>query len=187
MPRRLLPTVLLFATSALSVPVEAQPVVACPTAGDRSPGDLHRAWILQGWEYHPGDPQFGFREKLGRFYDWSASDVVLFDDFDPQRRVARTAAAYGAIWEPIFRGNRSARHTVSDGPDVATGTGDLAASSLEFTALIEPTDGKPVGIRTRSDLVWRCRPAGWKIMREHNSSKIIPVLEAERVLARDGR
>lgn len=184
---KLVPTVLLLATLALSIPVQAQPASPCPAAGEGSPADLHRAWILKGWEHHPGDPPFSFREKLGRFYDWSASDVMLFDDFDPERRVARSAAAYGAIWEPIFRGNRSARHTVTDGPDVAPGSGDLTASSLEFTALIEPRDGKPVGIRTRSDLVWRCGAQGWKIVREHNSSKVIPATDAERTLARDGR
>lgn len=187
MPRRLLLKPVLVATVLLSTPVAAQTSGPCPTAAERSPGDLHRAWILQGWEYHPGDPPFSFREKLGRFYDWTSRDVVLFDDFDPKRRVARSAAAYGAIWEPIFRGNRSARHTVSDSPEVVTGTGDLAASSLEFTALIEPLNGKVAGIRTRSDLVWRCRADGWKIVREHNSSKVILIAEAKRILARDGR
>ena len=187
MPSTSLLSVILGATALASAPIQALSPATCATTGERGPGDLHRAWILQGWEHHPGDPRFSFREKLGQYYDWSTRDVLLFDDFDPQRRAARSAAAYGAIWEPIFRANRSARHTVSDGPEVVTGTGDLAASSLEFTARIEPLKGEVVGIRTRSDIVWRCRADGWKIVREHNSSKVIPVAEAERVLARDGR
>lgn len=188
MYRNALVAATLVTTLSLGAPSSAQPTAAtCSPSGAESPGELHRQWILDGWEYRPGDPTFSFREKLGRFYDWSARDTVLFDDFDPQRRAARSAAAYGATWEPIFQANRSVRHAVSDGPDVVAGTGDLAASSLEFIARIETLKGKVVGIQTRSDLVWRCRADGWRIVREHNSSKIIPVEDAERVLVRAGR
>ena len=178
-----------FAAALVLTPsLHARTVVeACPTAGALSPGELHRTWILDGWEYHPGEPAFSFRAKLARFYDWGARDALLFDDFDPQRRAVRSVAAYAAIWQPIFRANRSAYHAVSDAPSVALGDGNLAASSLEFTARIETLAGKVTGIATRSDIVWRCGPAGWKIIREHNSSTTIPVAVAERVLARAGR
>lgn len=168
---------------ALSAPVAAAP--SCPASGAASPGEMHRQVMLQGWEHKPGDPQFSFRTKLGRFYDWDATDGLFFDDFDPERRAVRSVAAYQDIWEPIFRGNRSATHAISDAPSVLIGT-DLAASSLEFTARIETLAGEVTGIRTRSDLVWRCHPAGWKIVREHNSSRIVPVDEAERIIAGQG-
>jgi ketosteroid isomerase-like protein len=187
MPKRVsvLTAAIAGALLACESPTAASPAAAapaCPTSGPESPGELHRQWILEGWEYRPGDPQFSFRNKLGRFYDWDAKDAVLFDDFDPERRAVRSVADYQAIWEPIFRGNRSARHAVSDAPVTMFGS-DLAASSLEFTARIETLAGRVTGIRTRSDLVWRCRPGGWKIAREHNSSRIIPTTEAERVIA----
>lgn len=173
--------------SLIAQPLAAATPTSCPHIGRAGPGELHRAWIQQGWEHHRGDRPFSFRGKLGRYYDWSSRDVVLFDDFDPGRRVARSAAAYAAIWEPIFRKNRSARHAVSNGPETVTGSGNLAASSLEFIARIEPLKGDVVGIRTRSDLVWRCEALGWRIVREHNSSVVIPVGQAERVLVRAGR
>lgn len=180
----ILRSLVLAMLAAVAGPALAQTAPsACPAVGARGPGALHRSWILEGWQLRPVDPTFSFRDKFGRFYDWSGRDVLLFDDFDPERRAVRSAAAYGAIWEPIFRANRSALHVVSDGPDVAMGTGGLAASSLEFVARIETRAGKVTGLRTRSDTVWRCRAEGWRIVREHNSSKIIPVAEAERALA----
>ena len=126
----------------------------CPLFGERSAGALHRRWILEGWERAPGDGRFSFREKLGRYYDWENPDVVLYDDFDPQHRVARSAAAYAAIWEPIFNTVRSARHVVSDEPAVLPSSGGLTASTMEFAALIEGADGKVTPVRTRSDTVW---------------------------------
>ena len=163
----------------------AQPAAAvCPAAGEQGADVLHRRWVLEGWERAPGDGHFSFREKLGHFYDWESPDVVLYDDFDPQHRVARSAAAYGAIWEPIFNIVRSARHVVSDEPAVLTGSGDLTASTMEFAALIEAGDGSVTPIRTRSDLVWRCRDGQWRIVHEHNSTRVVPRAEITALLPR---
>lgn len=49
-----------------------------------------------------GDGLLNFRENLGRFDDWSSPEVVLYDDFDPQYRIVRSAAEYGAILEPCL-------------------------------------------------------------------------------------
>ena len=154
------------ATPRTFAPAQRGPA-ACPEIGEQGVGALHRRWILEGWERAPGDSRFSFREKLGRYYDWKSRDIVLYDDFDPQHRVARSAAAYAAIWEPIFNTVRSARHVVSDEPAVLAGSGDQAASTMEFAALIEGHDGKVTPIRTRSSLVWRCRDGEWRIVREH--------------------
>lgn len=137
---------------------------------------LHRNWILTGWEYQASDGPFSFRQKLGAYYDFSAPDVVLYDNFDPQHRIVRSAVAYGAVWEPNFAALRSAYHGVALGPFVAC-SGDLAASTLQFVARLEKKDGSVTGIRTLSSLVWRRGAAGWKIIREHNSSVIIPPAE----------
>ncbi len=177
-----MPACTVAALLALALPVPPVAAPTCPGSGAASPGELHQQVMLQGWEHKPDDPPFSFQGKLGRFYDWDAADGVFFDDFDPERRAVRSVAAYQAIWEPIFRGNRSARHAISDAPSVLLG-GDLAASSLEFTARIETLEGTVTGIRTRSDLVWRCRSDAWKIVREHNSSRIVPVEEADQIIA----
>ncbi len=133
---------------------------------------LHREWILVGWERKVGDGPLDFRQKLGKYYNWSSSDVLLYDDFDPQRRVVRSPAAYGAIWEPPFSALRSAEHRVVSGPSVLV-SGDLATSTLEFAARLTDKEGKETGIRTFSSLVWRSTAEGWKIVREHNSSTVL--------------
>jgi hypothetical protein len=48
------------------------------------------------------DGPFSFRETFEQFYDWSSEQTLLYDDFDPEHRVATSPAEYGAIWEPSF-------------------------------------------------------------------------------------
>ncbi len=157
------------------------PAGACPASGDASVTALHREWILVGWERAPSDGRFRFREKLGRYYDWSGADVILYDDFDPRRRVVRSPAAYGAVWEPGFNAMRSARHRVLDGPHVLQSDG-LAASTLVFGARLETNDGKVTFIRTFTSLVWRCTAEGWRIVREHNSSTVLPTVQGTALM-----
>jgi ketosteroid isomerase-like protein len=153
----------------------------CAARGDASVAALHRHWILVGWERGPNDGLFDFREKLGRYYDWSGADVILYDDFDPRRRVVRSPAAYGAVWEPGFNAMRSARHRVLDGPHVLQSDG-LAASTLVFGARLETNDGKVTFIRTFTSLVWRCTAEGWRIVREHNSSTVLPTVQGTALM-----
>ncbi|SES07433.1 SnoaL-like domain-containing protein [Lentzea xinjiangensis] len=138
--------------------------------------DLHRRWVF-GWDRREGDAPFDFRRTFGEFYDFDSPDVRLYDDFDPEQRVATTAAGYGSIWEPAFRGMLSAHHAVDDGPHVIAGD-DLAASTLRFVARIA-TPGSTTDIRTTSSLVWRRTPDGWRIVREHNSTAVLPAGELD--------
>lgn len=178
---------LVILASLAAVPASARSVPppetrsACPADGAAGPSQRHHDWIIT-WDKQPGDPAFDFRVKFGTFYDWDSQDVHLYDDFDPRRRVARSAAEYGTFWASPFTALRSARHAVIDGPDAASGTGGLAASTLEFVARLEAADGKIVGIRTRSSLVWRCHADGWRIVREHNSSLPISPAETDQLL-----
>jgi ketosteroid isomerase-like protein len=133
--------------------------------------DLHSRWVF-GWERDEGDPPFDFRRVFGDFYDFGAPGVRLYDDFDPEQRVATTAAEYGSIWEPVFRRAVSAHHAVDDGPHVVAGH-DVAASTLTFVARIT-LPGATTDIRTTTSLVWRRTPDGWRIVREHNSSRVLP-------------
>ena len=98
----------------------------CARIGTTSPAELHREWIMTGWEKRTGDAPFDFRTKLGKYYDWSSTDVLLYDDLAPERRMARSAEAYGAMWTPIFVSQREVRHAVVDGPDAIIG-GELDA------------------------------------------------------------
>lgn len=141
--------------------------------------DLHSRWVF-GWERDEGDAPFDFRRTFGEFYDFSSPDVRLYDDFDPEQRVATTAVGYGAIWEPVFQEMLAARHAVDDGPHIVVG-GGLAASTLAFVARITMPD-VITDLRTTTSLVWRRTPKGWRIVREHNSSKELPTGALDHVL-----
>jgi ketosteroid isomerase-like protein len=138
------------------------------------PAELRRALIP--------DSKSGARgiHGLGH-HDFASPDVIFYDDFDPQYRVARSAMGYGDIWTQPFTQLRSAQHGVIDGPEVITGA-DLATSTLEFAAALTAADGKVTGIRTRSTLVWRCSGSDWRIVREHNSSRVVPTREVQALL-----
>ncbi len=152
---------------------------------------LHRRWILEGWEKRPGDGSWTFREKLGEFYDRSGDRLALYDTFDPQHRVARSAADYAAMFEQPFQSMRSALHAVTDGPDVVmppeVAPGALAGSTLEFAARLEAGDGRLTGIYARSNLLWRHDGKGWRIVQEHNSTRVVPVEEVDAELAKATR
>jgi len=159
------------AAHAQTVPAAAG---QCPTSGKGSAEQRARDIVMVGWERNPGDGPLVFREKFARDYEWSdARDRLYYDDFSPNPRPVRDPDAYGAIWAPIFSGLRSARHAISIEP-TAVYSGNLAVSTLEFVALIEPATGAARPIRTLMTLTWRCHADGWRIIREHNSTKVVP-------------
>lgn len=133
--------------------------------------NLHAEWML-AWDKQPGEPPFELRRKFDRFYAWDADGVVLYDTFAPQHRVARSADEYGTFWAAPFTAMRSARHCVLDIPEVLV-DGGLAASTMEFAALLEASDGSIAGVRARSSIVWRRTRDGWRIVHEHNSARSV--------------
>jgi hypothetical protein len=159
--RSLCPIFLAIAAAWLPAATPALANVAsprCSVSDESAVAERHRQWILNWDRKTPGEP-WDFDEKFGRFYDDNANDMVLYDDFDPQYRVARSPGEYSAIWSPPFKTLRTAHHIVIDEPDAIVGQ-DLATSTLEFGARLEAADGSIVGIRTRSTLVWRCANDG---------------------------
>jgi ketosteroid isomerase-like protein len=171
------PAVITAATDAQTSP--------CGVRDSAAVADRHRQWILNWDRKTPGE-HWDFDEKFGRFYDYEAKDMVLYDDFDPQLRVARSPDEYSEIWSPPFKALRTAYHVVIAEPEAIVG-GALATSTLEFGARLEVADGSIVGIRTRSTLVWRCTHDGWRIVREHNSSRRITAEETQRLFAGAGQ
>jgi hypothetical protein len=108
---------LLFFSANALVLIETAAAQSCPT-DSKHIANLQSEWILVGWEKKPGDPAFDFRSKLGQYYDFNSPEVLLYDDFEPGRRVARSADAYGNLWKEPFTALRSARHSVIEVPEV---------------------------------------------------------------------
>ena len=134
---------------------------------------LHLRW-MNALVRNEGDPNLDFRSDLGDLYDFESPDVVLYDDFDPERRVARSADEYAAIWEPVFASVHTTRHAVSDGPHVLTGEGSLAASWLQFNGRVRMPDGGVLEFLSTSSMVFHRTGSGWRIAREHNSTVVLP-------------
>jgi len=180
---------ILAVTAALALTLAAGAAAAqtagtstCASGGDASVAALSRDGLLVGWERRAGDGPLDFREKLGKYYDWSASDVIIYDDFDPEHRIVRSPAVYGAIWEPSFSALRTAHHRFALAPSILLSS-DLAVATLQFIVRLEGKDGKVTGIRVFTSLAWRCTGDGWKIVREHNSSVVLPADQVDAVMS----
>lgn len=145
-------------------------------ADEQEVAALQQSWIL-GWDKAEGVPLPAFPEVLGRYYDLDAP-VILFDDFDPQRRIFRRVQDYAEAFWPGFSQMRSAAHAVETRPQVIV-EGDLAATQMVFIALLTQPDGAVVATRATSSQVWRrTEDLGWRIARDHTGVEVIPVDEA---------
>lgn len=177
----LVPTAILLAGVS-----QASDQKACPKDGVNSPAELHRAWIMEGWEKKPGDKKrFAFDKKLGRFYDLDAPGV-FYDDFAPDFETAYTPAQYGQFWEGPFNAMRSALHGLHDEPQAIVGD-RVASSTLGFVGRLEARNGEITAIKSRSQLGWECSDGRWVIRHEHNSSQIVPEDEIKAYIGRQDK
>jgi hypothetical protein len=144
---------------------------SCPVTGKDSVAELHRDWLLIGWERDAGDPDFNFRKDLGRYYDFTKNDLSLFDDFDPKLQVRTTAEDYGKIWHALVPSFKSVHHKITEQPSpIAVGPG-YSHSVMEFVFEVAPKEGEAMYFISRTSILWRCSADGWKIFKEHNSAR----------------
>lgn len=138
-------------------------------------------WIM-GWDKAPDQTLAPFGKVFNRFYDFDAP-VILFDDFDPQRRVFRTVQAYADAFWPTFSQMRSAEHMIETAPEVIV-DGDLAATTMVFLVILSQADGATLANRCTNSQIWR-RGTGrqWRIARDHTGVEAIPVEYARRAFA----
>lgn len=143
----------------------------CRATGKDSVAELHRDWLMIGWERDAGDPDFSFRNDLGKYYDFTSNDLSLFDDFDPKLQVRKTAEDYGKIWHALVPNFKSVHHKITEQPSpIAVGPG-YSHSVMEFVFEVTPKKGEVMHLISRSSILWRCDADGWKIFKEHNSAK----------------
>lgn len=157
----------LLCSSALS----AEPRNDCPASGQEGIAQLHHDWLMIGWERDAGDPDFNFRQDVGKYYDFTRDDLNLFDDFDPQLKVRNTADDYGTIWYGLVPKFRSVKHKITEGPTVVPVGPGYGHSVMEFVFEVTPKQGDVMHLISRSSILWRCGADGWKIYKEHNSAK----------------
>jgi len=124
-------------------------------------------WLEQGWSHKAGDPPFDFQSKVGFFYSRSPSDVILFDELDPNKTVHRSAESHGAVWGKMLGGTNFTT-SVIDGPHLVL-SGDLAAATVIYRVNIQAADGVQTA-DVIGNFVLRKGAEGWKIIREHGSA-----------------
>lgn len=139
---------------------------------------LQQEWILR-WDKAEDEVLRPFHDVLGRYYDLYAP-VILFDDFDPQRRVFRAVQDYADAFWPVFSQLRSAAHAIETPPEVIV-EGDLGATRMVFIAVLTQPDGTVVATRATNSQVWRrTEDLGWRIARDHTGVEVIPEADARR-------
>jgi hypothetical protein len=156
--KRLLPVVLLamswthaHAQSRAPLPA-AEGQSNCANTGKDGVADLHRDWLMIGWERNDGDPDFNFRTDLGRYYDFTRKDLSLFDDFDPKLQARNTADSYGSIWYQFVPTFKSVHHKIIEEPSpIAVGPG-YSHSILEFVFEVTPKKGDVMYLVSRSSI-----------------------------------
>lgn len=158
----------------LSAPSFSQELsTTCPASGQGSVAELHRDWLMIGWERDAGDPAFNFKQDLGKYYDFARKDLNLFDDFDPALKVRNTAEDYGTIWHALVPNFKSVHHKITEGPNVVPVGPSYSHSVMEFAFEVTANNGSVSHLISRTSILWRCSPEGWKIYKEHNSARPI--------------
>ncbi|GAB3604244.1 hypothetical protein GCM10027586_07460 [Kineococcus gypseus] len=163
-------------------PDTTHPDTAHPdTAAELTVARSQRDWILR-WDKRPDQQLGAFEDVFAEHYDFDAP-VILFDDFDPQRRVFRTVRDYAEAFWPGFQRMRSAEHGIEVEPEVLV-SGDLAATRMVFTAVLELADGTVVANRCTNSQVWRRTGGlGWRIARDYTSVAAVEIEAARRLVA----
>ena len=150
----------------VSASLPAQPLNTVPQTDKAVIRSLINDWLIVGWRHLPTDPPFSFAARLSKYYDWSAKDLYLFDDFDEQKRVARSPAEYGAIWDAALPSMKLLSNKVL-GQDILV-SGNLAVDTVNYEITIDTGSG-PSKRSTLDTVVLRRGPQGWKIIREQGA------------------
>lgn len=143
----------------------------CASTGKEGVAQLHRDWLMIGWERDAGDPDFNFRKDLGKYYDFNSRDLNLFDDFDPELKVRNTADDYGKVRYGLVPKFKSVHHKITEQPGVVAAGPGYSHSVMEFVFEVTPKQGDVMHLISRTSILWRCTSDGWKIFKEHNSAR----------------
>ncbi|WP_143745720.1 hypothetical protein [Massilia sp. KIM] len=143
----------------------------CASSGKEGVAQLHRDWLMIGWERDAGDPEFNFRKDLGKYYDFGSKDLNLFDDFDPELKVRHTADDYSKVWYGLVPKFESVHHKITEQPGVVAAGPGYSHSVMEFVFEVKPKQGDAMYLVSRTSILWRCTAEGWKIFKEHNSAR----------------
>ena len=155
-----------------STPVMAE-TIACAQTGADAPLEMHKHWIMEGWEKRIGDPDFVFADKMARYYDLEDPTGVFYDNFAPgDSQLFDNGAVYGANWEGLQAGAKSVLHALTEGHSELLGE-RISSTTIGFVGTIDRFDGTVIPFNGRSQLGWECDNGEWKIRQELNYAWIV--------------
>jgi hypothetical protein len=146
---------------------------ACPQTGPNAPLELHKAWILEGWERHEGDPPFVFAKKMDRYYDLANTKGVFYDNFSPNGApIFDSSIKYGTNWEATVNSSRTIFHALT-GHNEQLVSDKVASTTLGFVGDITRLTGERIPFDARSQLGWECTAGEWVIRHEMNYAWVV--------------
>jgi hypothetical protein len=164
--------VLALATFSIIVPVFANDQ-ACSQMGPNAPLELHKDWILEGWERREGDPPFVFAKKMDRYYDLVNTKGVFYDNFSPNGApIFNSSVEYGSNWESTVNSSRTILHALTGHNEQLVGD-KVASTTLGFVGDITRLTGERIPFDARSQLGWECAEGEWVIRHELNYAWVV--------------
>lgn len=128
---------------------------------------LSEYWI-QAWSPQKDAKNFNFMERFSNFYA-EGNDLILFDNADPQARIANSAEDYGNIWDSLLPNLSYVDNRITSEPEVYL-DGDLAVSTMVWETTFIFNDRRENKVPTIGTLVWQRTSQGWRIVHEHGTA-----------------
>ena len=128
---------------------------------------LSYTWI-KAWSPQEDAKNFTFIERFKDFYAES-NDLILFDNADPQARIATSAKEYGIIWDSLLPNLAYVDNHITSEPKIFV-DGNLAVSTFVWETTFVSSNGKEQHVPTIGTLVWQRTEQGWRIVHEHGTA-----------------
>ena len=149
----------------------------CAQTGADSPLELHKHWIMKGWEKKVDSPEFIFATKMRRYYNLQDPTGIYWDNFAPgDNQLFDNAAIYGANWEGLQANAESVTHALTEGHSELVGD-KVSSTTIGFVGTITQKSGGVIPFNGRSQLGWKCDAGEWKIHQELNYAWVVEAQE----------
>ncbi len=120
------------------------------------------------WSPQENAKNFSFMERFKDFYAES-NNLILFDNADPQARIATSAKEYGTIWNSLLPNLAYVDNHITSKPKIFV-DGNLAVSTFVWETTFVSSNGKEQRVPTIGTLVWQKTKQGWRIVHEHGTA-----------------
>ncbi|MDJ0589833.1 MAG: nuclear transport factor 2 family protein [Pleurocapsa sp. MO_226.B13] len=126
---------------------------------------LSRAW-LEAISPKEDVKNFNFMERMSCFYE-TGDNLILFDNADPETRIANSASEYGRIWDSLLRQLDYLDIQIIREPIVFV-DGNLAVSILVWKETTFTNSNRvEQHLSFLGTVIWQRTEQSWRIIHEH--------------------